>query len=108
MIWIILGVVAILVAVSVYCCFRINYFDEDIDFEMAYFCDKIFITNHFNCHKDITLLDVSDFMKHKTIHVNRYYTREPHEGEIHGRTELYGGPAALYKLKDGRIIWRRL
>ena len=107
MLWIILSILLIFVLVSVYCCCRINYFDEDIDFEMVYYCDKLFIVKHFKCLKDVNIIDTSNFMKDKSIIVNQYLTRAPEENEVSGRTE-YFGPAALYKLKNGGIVWQRL
>lgn len=74
------------------------------DYEVVYFCDKMFITKHFNCRTDYTLIDITDLEKNKTIHLNYYYTRGPAENEKHELTTLETA-VMVYRNKKGEWRW---
>ena len=74
------------------------------DYEIVYFCDKMFITKHFNCRTDWTLIDITDLDKDKTIRINYYYARGPAEDEQHGLTTLETA-VMVYKNKKGEWRW---
>jgi uncharacterized membrane protein required for colicin V production len=72
-------------------------------YETIMCCNKLFITDHYNCLEDYSIISLDDYQKKNIIHLDRYYQNS---GTNNAQTKLVG-PAAVCKLK-GEDKWEYL
>lgn len=97
MFWIICGIL-IAVIILIYLIFKNN---DKKDF---YFCNKLYITYHYDRAIDYVDIDLSNYKKDKIIRFNFYYRRCAKPGEQDGLTELAQN-VIVYRIKGEDEWW---